>query len=138
MTKRTSVTTEATSTVNEQPAPQAEAAWSDIDESTYQALLARRRAAKVKSRSGGPRARLTDAAMLVVGSTPAEGKSVLATVRAAVAAHGEAGVARGVLLDELAKAKWESVHARPSDRGWLAGWLSGAVRQGVVAVKPSA
>lgn len=138
MTKRSATTTEDNPTVTEQPAPQAEQAWSEADEGTYQELVARRRAAKAKRASGELRARLTDSAVLVVGPAVVGDKSVMGTIRGAVAAHGEAGVARGALLDQLAKAEWASVHARPNDRGWLAGWLSGAIRQGVVAVKPTA
>lgn len=109
-------------------------AWSEDDEAAYQELLARRRTAKVR-RASGATVRLGDDAVLVVGPTPAEGKSVMSTIRAVVAVHGEAGVVRSVLLAELGSAKFESAAAKPTDPGWLKGWVAGAFRQGVLAIK---
>ena len=108
--------------------------WSEADEAAYQDLLARRRAAKVR-RTSGATVRLGDDAVLVVGPILAEGKSVMSTIRAVVAAHGEAGVVRSALLAELGSTKFESAAAKPTDPGWLKGWVAGAFRQGVLAIK---
>lgn len=144
MTKRNSaVVTEAPAQAQaqasaDQPIAQAAPAWSETDESLFQEMQARRKATKAKRPAGASRSRLGDDTVLLVGPTVAGSASVFGTIRAAVAGHGDAGIARAVLLDQLAKAEWQSSAAKPGDRGWLAGWVAGAVRAGVLVVRAAA
>lgn len=133
--------TDATPAQAEQPAAtEAAPAWSEADEATYVRMLARRKAAKAKRPSGPPRTRLGDDTVLVVGGTVTTDKSVYATIKATVAEAGEGGITRAALIAKLKSATFVSPAAKPDNEAWLKGWISGALRQAVVAVaaKPAA
>lgn len=124
----------------EQSASEDSPAWSEADEAAYVQMLARRKAAKTKRPSGPPRARLGDDTVLVVGGTVTSSKSVLSTIKMVVAGAGEGGITRADLIAKLKSAKFVSPAAKPDNEAWLKGWVSGALRQAVVAVvaKPAA
>lgn len=115
-------------------ATEAASAWSEADEAAYVQMLARRKAAKAKRPSGPPRTRLGDDTVLVVGGTVTTDKSVYAAIKATVAEAGEDGITRAALIAKLKSAKFVSPAAKPQDEAWLKGWVSGALRQAVVAV----
>lgn len=121
--------------VAEQPVPQAEAIWTDEDEAAYQAVLARRKASKGKRAPAVSRSRLADDAVLLVGPTPVTGKSVYSTIKTLVVLAGEDGIKRGELVAKLQTAEFNTPHAKPDDAAWLKGWVSGAVRAGVLVVQ---
>lgn len=123
------------SAVTEQPAPQAEVAWTDEDEAAYQAVLARRKATKGKRAPAASRNRMADDAVLLVGPAPVTGKSVYSTIKQVVAQAGEDGIKRGELVAKLQTADFASPHAKKDDAAWLKGWVSGAVRAGVLVVQ---
>lgn len=128
------VTEQATAAAADHPV------WTDTDEATYVQMLARRKAAKAKRPSGPPRTRLGDDTVLVVGGTVTTDKSVYATIKATVAEAGEDGITRAALIAKLKSATFVSAAAKPQDEAWLKGWVSGALRNAVVAVaaKPAA
>jgi hypothetical protein len=131
---------DATPAQAEQPASEAAPAWTDTDEAAYVQMLARRKAAKAKRPTGAPRTRLGDDTVLVVGGTVTTDKSVYATIKATVAEAGEDGITRAALIAKLKSATFVSAAAKPQDEAWLKGWVSGALRNAVVAVaaKPAA
>ena len=113
------------------PAPQAIApapmpAWSNEDESAFQAMLARRKAAGYQRRG-----RDVGAQILRPGITPNPG-TVVGTIVGLVAAAGT--MSRGDLLDAMAKTAFPHAKARPADRGWCQGYVAGALRDGFLAV----
>jgi hypothetical protein len=126
--------------VEQAAASEAASEWSEADEASYVQMLARRKAAKAKRPSGPPRTRLADDTVLVVGGTVTSSKSVYATIKATVAEAGEDGITRAALIAKLKSAKFVSPAAKPDNEAWLKGWISGALRQAVVAVaaKPAA
>lgn len=103
------------------------AAWSPEDESAYQALLARRKAAGYNRRR-----RDVAAQRVCVGKITPNASTVVATVVALVAERGTP--TRGELLDAMAKATFPHSRARPEDRGWCQGYVAGALRDGFLAL----
>lgn len=112
-----------------QPAPAP--VWSEEDESAYQALAARRAAAGYRRRG-----RHLNGLLLRVGDVMPSPGTVVATIVAIVAER--APIARGALLDAMRGAAFAHPKAKPSDRAWCSGWLSGAVRGGFLAVADGA
>jgi hypothetical protein len=112
------------------PAP---AAWSSEDESSFQALLARRKAAGYQRRG-----RDLSTQLLKPGTIKTNPDTVVATIVALVAERGE--LSRGELLATMAEANFPHPRARPKDTGWCQGYVAGAIRNGFLAVtaEPSA
>lgn len=106
------------------PAPTS--AWSNEDESAFQAMLARRKAAGYQRRG-----RDVGAQILRPGITPNAG-TVVATIVGLVADRGI--VSRGDLLDAMAKTAFPHAKARPGDRAWCQGYLAGAIRDRYLAL----
>ncbi len=108
-----------------QPAAPA-ATWSDEDETTFQSMTARRKAAGYQRRGrdvGGQRLRVGDIA-------PNPG-TVVAAIVGIVAVRGT--LTRSELLDAMAGATFPNAKAKPDDRGWCQGYVAGAVRDGFLA-----
>lgn len=107
------------------PAPSP--AWSTEDESAFQAMLARRKAAAYQRRG-----RDVGAQMLRPGEIAPNTGTVVAAIVGLVAERGT--VSRGDLLAAMAKATFPHVKALPGDRGWCQGYVAGALRDGFLAV----
>jgi hypothetical protein len=109
-------------------APASAPAWSEADEATLNAMLARRKAAKYQRRGkdvSGQLIRLGDVA-------PNPG-TVVAVIVGLVAQAGGA-VSRGKLLELMAGAAFPHPKAQPQDKGWCTGYVAGAIRTGALAV----
>ena len=105
------------------PAP----AWSNEDESAFQAMLARRKAAGYQRRGKD-----VGSQMLRPGEITPNAGTVVSTIVGLVAAAGTVG--RGDLLDAMAKTAFPHPKARPADRAWCQGYVAGALRDGFLAV----
>lgn len=124
---------EPASAPSEQPAPElalapaGPPAWSSEDETAFQAMLARRKAAGFQRRGkdvGGQTLR--------VGDIAPNGGTVVSVIVALVADRG--AVTRSALLDAMAGATFPHAKAKPEDRGWCQGYVAGAVRDGFLAL----
>lgn len=102
-------------------------AWSAEDESHFQTLLARRKAAGYQRRG-----RDVSGQMLQVGSIAPNAGTVVAAIVALVAERGT--VSRSALLDAMAAATFPHTKAKSQDRGWCQGYVAGAVRNGFLAL----
>lgn len=104
--------------------------WSEEDERSLQAMLARRKAAGYQRRGrdvGGQR--------LQVGQVTPNANTVSATIVELVAGRGS--VTRAELLDMMAVATFPHAKAKPTDRGWCQGWVAGALRDNFLALCPT-
>lgn len=101
--------------------------WSDEDESAFQAMSARRKAAGYQRRG-----RDVGGQMLTLGSIAPNPGTVAAVIVTLVERHGRIG--RAALLDAMAGAAFSHPKARPKDRGWCQGYVSGALRDGFLAL----
>ena len=113
------------------PRPAAAQAWSEDDESRFQGMLARRKAAGFQRRGKDVSAQL-----IQVGDIKPNAGTVNATIVALVAEHGP--VDRGRLLDLMQAATFPHAKAKPEDRGWCQAYVAGCVRQGFIAVASDA
>lgn len=102
-------------------------AWSADDETAYQALAARRKASGYQRRGKNVADQL-----LKVGDISPNPNTVVSVIVALIAERGVA--ARSVLLDAMALAAFPHPKAKPQDRDWCQGYISGAVRDGYLAV----
>jgi hypothetical protein len=107
--------------------------WSDDDESVFQALLTRRKAAGYQRRG-----RDVGGQLITVGTITANPNTVVAVIVAIVAEHGKIG--RAKLVEAMANAIFPHPKAQPSDRGWCQGYVAGAVRNGflMLSERPAA
>ena len=101
-------------------------AWSDEDESCFQALLARRKTARV------PRVGNSGTQRLQAGGIKPNPNTVVAVIVGIVADRGEIG--RGELVAAMATVTFPHPKARPTDPSWCQGYIAGAVRSGYLAV----
>lgn len=109
------------------PQPAAAQAWSEDDESRFQGMLARRKAAGFQRRGKDVSAQL-----IRVGDIKPNDGTVIATIVALVAEHGP--IARAQLLDLMQAATFPHAKAKPEDRGWCQAYVAGAARQGFLAL----
>ena len=109
--------------------PPAATAWSSEDESAFQAMTARRKAAGFRRRGKDVAGQL-----VCVGDITPNAGTVMAAIVAIVAERG--AVARGELVGLMPKAAWPDpkTAARAADRSWCAGYISGALRDGWLAL----
>jgi hypothetical protein len=107
--------------------PAALPAWSSEDERTFQAMLARRKAAGYQRRGKDVSAQLIRA-----GDIAPNPDTVVATIVGLVRQAG-GQVARGALLDAMAGAAYAHPKAQPGNRGWCQGYVAGALRDGFLA-----
>jgi hypothetical protein len=107
--------------------------WSSEDETSFQGLLARRKAAGYQRRG-----RDLSRQVLEPGAIKPNPDTVVATIVALVTERGE--LRRGDLLATMADASFPHPRARPKDTGWCQGYIAGAIRNGFLAVaaEPSA
>jgi hypothetical protein len=108
----------------------APAVWSSEDEASFQALLARRKAAGYQRRGKDLSNQL-----LKLGEIHPNDNTIPATIVALAADRGE--LTRGELIDLMASADFPHPKARPADRSWCQGYVSGAIRNGFLAVVPN-
>ena len=109
------------------PAPATPPLWSSEDEASLQTLLARRKAAGYQRRGKDvARQKLQPGAI-----KPNEGTA--AAVIVGIVAH-DGIMNRGALVDAMATANFLHPKARPTDKGWCQGYVSGAIRSGFLAV----
>lgn len=119
------------------PDPQcaaAPAAWSEADESAFQAMTARRKAAGFQRRG-----RDVGGQVLRVGDIAPNPNTVVAVLVGLVPPSGE--IARNALLRAMAGATFPHPRAKPQDASWRQGYIAGAIRDGflaVVAASPAA
>lgn len=101
--------------------------WSKEDESAFQALLARRKAAGYQRRG-----RDVGGQILAVGKMTPNPKTVSAVIVGLVAERGF--MSRTALLDAMAGAVFLHPKVKPKDRGWCQGYVSGALRDGFLVL----
>ena len=106
--------------------PTATPQWSEADESAFQALAARRKAAGYQRRG-----RDVGGQLLRVGDVAPNPATVAAVIVGLVAERGT--VVRGELVAAMAEAGFPHPKAKPSDRGWCQGYVAGCVRDGFLA-----
>lgn len=125
----------ASSETTTPPTPQLSTAqaWSEDDESSFQGMLARRKAAGFQRRGKDVSAQL-----IRVGDIKPNDGTVIATIVALVAEHGP--ITRARLLDLMQAATFPHAKAKPEDRGWCQAYVAGAARQGflTLATDPAA
>jgi len=110
--------------------PAAPTLWSPEDETGFQALLARRKAAGYQRRGKD-----VSAQILRPGTIKPNADTVVATIVDIVAERGQ--LARAELVGLMGTAKFPHPKAQPSDKGWCQGYVAGAIRNGFLAVEPS-
>lgn len=106
------------------------AAWSEEDEAAFQALLTRRKAAGYQRRGKD-----LSNQRLKPGEIKPNDNTIAATIVALAADRGV--LTRGELLDLMATADFSHPKARPADRGWRQGYVSGSIRNGFLTVVPN-
>jgi hypothetical protein len=123
----------APATTAAQPAPAPAPAWSAEDESTLQALLARRKAAGYQRRG-----RDVGGQLVAAGSIKPNPDTVVAVIVGIVTERGS--IERAELIDAMAKTTFPHAKAQPSDKGWCQGYVAGALRNGflTLAEQPAA
>ena len=109
------------------PQPQPPAEWSDEDERLFQALAARRKAAR-----GGRRGRDVGGQVLRPGEIAPHPGTVVATIVTLVAELGT--VTRAGLVKAMGKAAFAHPKAKPQDAAWCQGYIAGALRDGFLAL----
>ena len=106
-------------------------AWSNEDESGFQALIARRKAAGYQRRGKD-----VSSQVLRPGDIKPNAETVVATIVGIVADRGS--VPRADLIDLMAAATFPHPKARPTDKAWCQGYVGGAIRNGFLVVEHSA
>jgi hypothetical protein len=107
--------------------PPETAAWSKEDETAFQALLIRRKAAGYQRRG-----RDLSGQVLKPGTIQPNAETIVATIVALVAERGQ--VSRSELLGLMATTHFPHPKAQPTDNGWCQGYVAGALRNGFLAV----
>lgn len=105
--------------------------WSDEDESAFQAMSARRKAAGYQRRG-----RDVGGQVLTVGAITPNAGTVSAVIVGLLTQAGT--MSRAALLDAMAGAAFTHPKAKPQDRGWCQGYVSGALRDGFLALAKQA
>ena len=113
-------------TTSPSPPLSAAQAWSEHDESSFQGMLASRKAAGFQRRGKDVSAQL-----IRVGDIKPNDGTVIATIVALVAEHG--AITRARLLDLMQAATFSHPKAKPEDRGWCQSYIAGAGRMHAVA-----
>ena len=108
--------------------PPAAPAWSAEDESTFQTLIARRKAAGYQRRG-----RDVSEQTITLGAVTPNPGTIVAVIVALVAERG-GSVGRAELVAAMAGADFPHGKARPDDKGWCQGYVAGAVRNGFLAL----
>lgn len=103
--------------------------WSDEDESAFQGLSARRRAAGYQRRG-----RDVGGQALSVGKITPNANTVSAMIVGLVAEQGT--LTRSALLAAMAGAVFPHPKAKPQDRNWCQGYVAGALRDGFLTAEP--
>ncbi len=104
--------------------------WSAEDETNYQTLLARRKAAGHKRRGSD-----LSTQVLQLGTIKPNPDTIVATIVSIVAGRGQ--LSRAELIKLMGAAPLPNPKARPDDKGWCQGYISGAIRNGFLAVVPA-
>jgi hypothetical protein len=113
------------------PAPAAAATWTSEDETTLQALLARRKAAGFQRRGQD-----VSGQVIRAGTTKPNDGTVVATIVSLVEARGT--VTRGELIQLMADTAFPYAKAKPDDAAWCQGYIAGAIRSGFLTVHAAA
>jgi hypothetical protein len=111
--------------------PAAGVTWSDEDEASLKALMARRKAAGFQRRG-----RDVSAQLLKPGKIQPNPDTVAATI---VGLIGErTNITRSELLGLMASATFPHPKAQPQDKGWCQGYVAGLIRNGFLIVAEDA
>lgn len=110
--------------------PAAPTLWSNEDETGFQALVTRRKAAGYQRRGKD-----VSAQILRPGTIKPNSDTVVATIVGIVAERGQ--LARAELVGLMGATKFPHPKAQPADKGWCQGYVAGAIRNGFLAVEPS-
>ncbi len=103
--------------------------WSDEDESGFQALSTRRKAAGVR------RTAQAGAQLVQPGSIKPNPNTVVAVI---VGLFGDkVAMTRGDLIAAMTSATFPHPKARPADPSWCQGYVAGAIRSGFLMVAPA-
>lgn len=105
------------------PAP----AWSAEDESAFQILLAKRKAAGYQRRG-----RDVGGQLIAAGSIRPNPNTVVAVIVGIVAERGS--IKRAELIEAMAETTFPHAKAQPTDKGWCQGYVAGALRNGFLSV----
>lgn len=101
--------------------------WSREDESTFQALLTKRKAAGFQRRG-----RDVSQQLITAGSIKPNLGTVVAVIVGIVIERG--GINRADLIDAMAGAIFPHPKAQPGDKGWCQGYIAGALRNGFLTL----
>jgi hypothetical protein len=110
------------------PQPATAAAWSAEDESAFQALTARRKAAGYQRRG-----RDVSDQVVRLGSITPNPNTVVAVIVGLITERG-GSVGRSDLVVAMAGATYPHGKAKPENKGWCQGYVAGAVRNGFIAL----
>ena len=108
--------------------PPAAPAWSAEDESAFQSLTVRRKAAGYQRRG-----RDVSEQTITLGAVSPNPGTIVAVIVGLVAGRG-GSVGRAELVAAMAGADFPHGKARPDDKGWCQGYVAGAVRNGFLAL----
>ena len=115
-------------TAAQAPKPADAIAWSAEDESAFQTLAARRKAAGYQRRG-----RDVSDQIVRLGSITPNPNTVVAVIVGLVRDRG-GSMTRSDLVAAMAAATYPHGKARPDDKGWCQGYVAGAVRNGFLAL----
>ena len=101
--------------------------WSPEDESAFQSLLARRKAAGYQRRGKDVSAQL-----IRPGDIKPNPNTVVAVIVGIVVERGI--VTRAELVAAMTEAAFPHAKAQPADKGWCQGYVAGAIRNGFLAL----
>jgi hypothetical protein len=102
-------------------------AWSGEDESTFQALLARRKAAGYQRRG-----RDVGGQLIAAGNIKPNSDTVVAIIVSIVTERRS--INRADLIEAMGEATFPHPKAQPSDKGWCQGYIAGALRNGFLTL----
>lgn len=102
-------------------------AWSPEAESTFQALLTKRKAAGFQRRG-----RDVSRQLITAGTIKPNPDTVVAVIVGIVTARG--GVNRADLVEAMAGVTFPHSKAQPKDRNWCQGYIAGALRNGFLTL----
>ena len=113
------------------PAEASAPEWTAADEAAFRSLLARRKAAGYKT----PRVDISKQ-RIKPGEIKPNANTVVATIVGLVEAQGI--MLRAELLAAMAATTFASSKAKPQDSYWCQGYISGAIRNGFLAIEGEA
>jgi hypothetical protein len=101
--------------------------WTDADEVSLRALMARRKAAGFQNRG-----RDVGAQLIKISDIRPNAATIAGTIVGLVEAKGT--ISRADLLKLMSETAFTQPKAKPQDQGWCQGYVAGAIRNGFLTV----